>query len=474
MSQILGQLVPGDAKEAQVRATYTEWMRHGLEVVQGLADRRANRPGWYSPSHPVERQPTRRTTWVLRPDHPSAASIEQALRAGWLVSAGTGTEQPAQTGALSGLTVAVKDIIDVAGLSVRNGTPRALWREPTESAIAWSRLAADGAQCIGKAATHEMAWGVTTPEIAHPGHPDHITGGSSGGSAACVAAHASQGALGTDTGGSVRIPAALCGVVGFRPTTGAVEMVGITPLAPQQDVVGPIAIDVRTCIAMLEVLLDCPLGPDTDVPRPVHGFRIGVLHRTGQLDPAVGEAYQRTVATLADAGADVIPCDTSLPRLAGNVSLLTMLLSSAALHAETVYADPTGFGGPARALLTIGDELTTHAQVIDRARGTLAAETARLFTNNRLDAFLTPTTPCTAPFRGAETVELAGRSEQVSAALTRFTAWASATAMPAVSVPVPASDMPVGVQIMAPPHREDTCAHLALAIEQLLGRASED
>lgn len=467
MTGVPVQLVPGDAKEREVRATYTDWIPHGLEVARGLADEDTDDPGWPDPNLAGEQVPTSRTAWVQRPADPYTGSVEQALRAGWLVRAGTGSERTAQAGALSGLTVAVKDIIDVAGLPVRNGTPGALWREPTESAIAWSRLAAAGARCVGKAATHEMAWGVTTPQIAHPRHPDHITGGSSGGAAACVAAHTSQGALGTDTGGSIRIPAALCGVVGFRPTTGAVEMVGITPLAIEQDVVGPIATDVRTCTAMLEVLLDRPLGTDADVAGAVSGLRIGVLQQTGRLDPAVAEAYRRTLATLKRAGAHLLPCDTLLPRRAGSISLLTMLLSSAARHAATVYADPTGFGGEARALLTIGDELTTHAALISLARGTLAAQTARLFTSKRLDAFLTPTTACTAPSRGAETVRFADRYESVSAALTRFTAWASATAMPAVSVPVPAPDLPIGVQVIAPPHREDTCARVALSIEQL-------
>ena len=467
MTGVPVQLVPGDATEGEVRATYTGWMRHGLEVAQGLADTNTDDSAWPDPNHCVEQLPASRTAWVLRPADPSVASVHQALRAGWLVSAGTGRERTAQAGALSGLTVAVKDIIDVAGLSVRNGTPGALWREPAESAIAWSRLAAAGAQCVGKAATHEMAWGVTTPQITHPTHPDHIAGGSSGGSAACVAVHASQGALGTDTGGSIRIPAALCGVVGFRPTTGAVEMVGITPLAPEQDVVGPIAADVRTCIAMLEVLLDRDLGTDADGTGAVRGLRIGVLQQTGRLDPAVAEAYHRTLADLERAGAHLVPCDTPLPRRAGSISLLTMLLSSAAQHAETVYADPTGFGGEARALLTIGDGLRPHAPLIRRARDALASQTARLFTGERLDAFLTPTTACTAPPRGADTVELAGHSEPVAAALTRFTAWASTTAMPAVSVPVPSPDLPIGVQVIAPPNREDVCVRVALTIEKL-------
>ncbi len=461
------QIVPGDAVECQTRAQYTWWAQRGLEVAQRVTAEETGPPVW--PAHPLEPAVTP-YVWAPRPVDPSAVSVGEALRAGWLVAAGAEDEQAASAGALSGLTVAVKDVIDVAGLPVRNGTPGALWREPTESAVAWARLATAGARCVGKAATHEMAWGVTTPQIAHPVHPDRITGGSSGGSAACVAAQVSQAALGTDTGGSIRIPAALCGVVGFRPTTGAVDMAGITSLAAEQDVVGPIADDVGTCTAMLEVLLDRPLGTQPPPDGAMRRLRIGVLQRIGRLDPAIEEAYRRTLAALEHAGVRLVPCDTPLYRQAGSISLLTMLASSAARHAEAVHADPAGFGGQTRALLTIGEDMSTRAGLIARARGALTARTAGLFTGERLDAFLTPTTACTAPPRGVERIEVAGRSEPVSAPLTRFTAWACVAAMPAVSVPVPAPDLPVGVQVMAPPGREDTCVRVALLIEHITRR----
>src|SRR5699024_12689735 len=110
----------------------------------------------------------------------------------------------------------------------------------------------------GEAALHEVAWGVIPPRIANPLHRDRMAGGSSGGSAACVAAGVSAGSLGADAGGSLRIPAALCGVVGFRPTTGLIDMTGITALAPEQDTVGPSAHDVRTSARMMEAL--CEIG----------------------------------------------------------------------------------------------------------------------------------------------------------------------------------------------------------------------
>ena len=390
----------------------------------------------------------------------------QALDAGWLVTTGPTAESVAP-GPLRGLGVAVKDIVDVAGLPVRNGTP-GFWRQPTTSAPAWQLLLDAGAHCVGKAATHEMAWGVTTPQIPHPADPDRVAGGSSGGSAACVAAGIATGALGTDTGGSIRIPAALCGVVGLRPTTGTVDMSGITPLAPSQDVAGPMARDVRTCAAMAELLLGRPL--DIVPGRDLGGLRIGILGDCGPLDEATATAYDLTLRRLRDTGAELVPCGTTLLREAGGLSLLTMLQESAALHAEAVAAGPDRFGGDTRALLTLGRPLQTRVAELGRARVRLAAATLQLYAEQRLDVFLTPTTSCVAPLRDATTVELGGRQVPVPTALARFTAWAAATGLPAVSVPAPAAGrLPVGVQVMTRPHREELGLRVAAVVEGLAG-----
>ena len=474
-----------DAVEERTRITYTAWMRHGLEVARELAGSRpasARWPGRRQAALPPERNPAA-GTWTA-PHRTTGISVQDAVESGWLVATESADQcsypaaelpPPRTSGPLAGLTVAVKDVIDVAGLPTRNGTPGALWRTPHASAPAWERLGQAGAVCVGKSATHEMAWGVTTPQIPHPKDPEHIAGGSSGGSAACVAAGVTPAALGTDTGGSIRIPAALCGVVGFRPTAGSVDMTGVTPLAPEQDVVGPIAADVATCVAALEVLLNRPLHQveDSSDARTsgAAGVRIGILRRPGRLEPAVETALLETVEILREAGVEIFECDTALAHQAGSISLLTMLHSSAQLFAKAAHQNQTGFGGEARALLTIGEAITEReAEVLRDARRSLVAHTARLFTENELDAFLTPTTPCTAPRRFTEDVEIAGRSEPVSAALTRFAAWASATSMPAVSVPVTAPGLPIGMQVMAPPQHEDVCVRLAFTIEELTRR----
>lgn len=464
------------AEDDRTRITYTAWMRHGVEVARELAESRPAPARW--PERRQAAPPSGSSATVPSPE--PGLSVQDAVETGWLVATDPADQPsypaaepppPTTSGPLGGLTVAVKDVIDVAGLPTRNGTPGALWRTPHASAPAWMGLERAGAVCVGKSATHEMAWGVTTPQIPHPKDPEHITGGSSGGSAACVAAGVTPAALGTDTGGSIRIPAALCGVVGFRPTTGSVDMTGVTPLAPEQDVVGPIAADVATCTAMLEVLLDRPLHPGDDPGTVAQGMRVGILTRLGRLELAVETAFRDTVESLREAGVEIIECDTALARQAGSISLLTMLHSSAQLFANAAHQNQTGFGSEARALLTIGEAITEHeAEVLPRARDPLIAHTARLFTENELDAFLTPTTPCTAPLRHAEEVEVGGKPEPVSAALTRFTAWASAAGLPAITVPVQAPGLPIGVQVMAPPQHEDVCVRLALTIEELTRR----
>ena len=454
----------GDAQlEELTRTQYRQWAQHGMQVVQRLAEERTGPPRW--PGLDVDRPAV--PDGVLTHRHLSTTprsdgtSVREAYDNGWLV-------EVAEHAAEDRLRVTVKDNIDVAGMRVRNGTPVATWRMPATSSHAWQQLERHGAACIGKTALHEMAWGVITPQIANPLGRDRIAGGSSGGSAACVAAGVSAGSLGTDTGGSLRIPAALCGVVGFRPTTGLIDMTGITALAPEQDTVGPIAHDVRTSARMMEAL--CGRGL-TDIGGADTRLRMGVLAKPGRLDDAVQDAMNNTRHGLTEAGAELVDIDGMQFRDAIGVSLTRQLLSSAALYGRMVHTQPGGFGPEARALLTLGEELTASSGLIAQAAQTLTAQTAELFARHRLDVIMTPTTPGIAPAREHTTVDIGGRPEPVAAALPRFTAWASATGMPAISVPAwphGADRLPAGIQIMAPPHHEHMCVRAAQLIEKLL------
>lgn len=450
------QLVPGDRDEATTRRNFDRALAAALPLVRELAA-----SGREDPTAAAQ-PPQGGRPWAPAPDlsplPDNATRAATALEQGWLVT-GPPTRSASQ-GVLDGLEVAVKDLVDVAGLPVHNGTPGGLWRAPATSAPSWHVLESAGARCVGKAATHEMAWGVTTPAIGNPADIRRSAGGSSGGSAACVASGAAHGALGTDTGGSIRIPAALCGVVGIRPTHGSISLAGITPLAPSQDVVGPLARDVATCAAMLQVMTGRPLG---SVEVPAQPLRVGALRHPGRLDGPVESALARTLASLARNGVQVVECETTLLKDSSALSLVTMLAESASLHGDTVRAHPHHFGGEARALLTLSPDIPTD--LLSRARETLRRRTAALFAEHRIDALLTPTTAIVAPLRGESTVLLGERGTPVATALSRFAAWASTTGWPAVSVPAQVEGLPVGMQLMAPPFREDRCLALAAAIE---------
>ncbi len=397
---------------------------------------------------------------------PRPAATGAAVDAGWLVAVApppSDSVQTAAAGRLAGMRVAVKDVIDVAGLPTRNGTPGATWRDPTSSAAVWQALADEGAACVGKSATHELAWGVTTDSVPHPSDPSRMPGGSSAGSAACVAAGVADAALGTDTGGSIRIPAALCGVVGLRPTVGSVPSSGVSPLAPTQDVTGPLAHDVSTCAAVAEVLLGRPLGRNDEVRR------IGVPSTVGAVDEATDHAWATTLHDLRRAGVEVVPVGAVPLRLAGAVSLLTMLRESAQAYAAMADCDPGGLGAEVRTLVRLGRDLRdADIAALDSARRALRTATATLFDDHGIDVVLTPTTACVAPPRGAATVELHGRPVPTAAALTRFVAWPSAAGLPALSVPArPVGPLPVGIQVLGAPGDEATCVAVASLLEGL-------
>ncbi|WP_193046196.1 amidase [Mycolicibacterium baixiangningiae] len=208
-------------------------------------------------------------------------------------------------GPLHGIPVAVKDVIDVAGMPTRGGSRAS---DPTNAAIdapAVRRLRAAGALILGKTATHEFAHGVVTPPTRNPWNLEHIPGGSSGGSAAAVASGQCLAALGSDTGGSIRVPSALCGVSGLRPARGDIPVDGLIPFSPRLDTCGPIARDAADLALLFEVLS----GRGLALRESVRGLRIGVVASadTGGLGDGVDDLLARAAAVLGDAGAAVTP-----------------------------------------------------------------------------------------------------------------------------------------------------------------------
>jgi aspartyl-tRNA(Asn)/glutamyl-tRNA(Gln) amidotransferase subunit A len=270
-----------------------------------------------------------------------AERVEESLRSG------------AGHGPLAGLPLGVKDVIDVAGVPTRLGTPRAGHHVPDASAPVCSALVAAGAVVIGKTTTHELANGMTTPAARNPRDTSRIAGGSSGGSAAAVGAGIVALALGTDTNGSVRAPAAHCGVVGLKPTRGSLSREGVARLAWTQDTVGVIAPDMATTALAWSALQ--PAATGTQRRRWRIGFDPGA---SAQAAPGVAAAVGAALAT-----PELALIEVELPdlRLAGSASVLAIMVEASAAWEHQLRADPEGFGPPVRAALTAGLEVERGA-----------------------------------------------------------------------------------------------------------------
>lgn len=391
-------------------------------------------------------------------------ALAQAERADRHLAAGE------DRGPFHGLPVAVKDVIDVAGVPTRLGTPRAGHRTPTASACVVDALAAAGAVVIGKTASHELAFGMVTPQARNPFDPRRIVGGSSGGSAAAVAAGIVAAALGTDTNGSVRCPAALCGVVGLRPTSGAISRAGVAPLAWTQDTVGPLAYTAGDCAALLAVLAG---RAPTAAPGAGARLRVGVDRAAwGALGDGVEEACAAALAALAAGGVEVV--DVALPdaALAGAASIVVLMGEASSAWGPTLDADPGGFGAQVRAALTVGRDVPAGAYLrAKRVRALLARDLRALFAGRGLHAVATPTVPITAAPAGAATVALGGREQPIDAVHSRFAALAALVGHPALSVPcgLDASGLPIGLQLMARPDGEPVLAALGARVEAAAG-----
>jgi aspartyl-tRNA(Asn)/glutamyl-tRNA(Gln) amidotransferase subunit A len=385
----------------------------------------------------------------------------------------------APSAALAGVAVALKDLFDTAGVRTTGGSRIFADRVPDEDAHVVARLRAAGAVSVGKTNLHEWAFGVTTrnPHFGaarNPWDTARIPGGSSGGSAVALAAGLCYGALGSDTGGSIRIPAALCGVVGLKPTYGRVSLRGVIPLSWTLDHAGPMARTVRDVAVLYAAMagydaLD-PGSADVPVEDPlatieagVRGMRIGVPrgHFFERSDAEVASLVRDAVRVLEREGALVEECafPASEPLLETQRTILST--DAAAFHADRMRDRPTEIGADVLARLR-GGAATTGAQyaAARRRREEIRREVGALF--ERHDALATPTTAIAAPLAdGSDAVAEAAR-------LTATTSPFNLTGLPAVSVPcgfTPAG-LPVGLQIASGPWREATVLRAARAYER--------
>jgi len=382
-------------------------------------------------------------------------------------------------GPLHGIPLAVKDLIDTA--AIRTTAASALFKDrvPSEDAEVVRRLKEAGAILLGKQNLHECSYGGSSMisyygEVHNPWDPARIAGGSSGGSAASVAAGLGYGAVGTDTAGSIREPAALCGIVGLKPTYGRVSVRGVIPLSLSLDHIGPIARTVSDAAVMLQVIAghdaSDPNSAEMPVPDYVAGLRDGVKQlRIGlprkffyeDLDPEIASAVEQAIGVLRTVGCDLSEIEIEVP-----TDRTLQTAESYAYHKKFASRSPELYQPETLRRIRKGEDIS--AAEVEQSRRELKqirSEVQKGFEG--VDVLLTPSTPVPAAVIDElkQDPELLRPHELL---LLRNTRPVNVWGLPAISIPCgfTAAGLPIGLQIIGPQWREDRVLQLAYAYEQ--------
>jgi len=394
-------------------------------------------------------------------------------------------EKNSASGPLHGVPVSLKDLYDTKGVRTTAGGKVFADRIPTEDATVVRKLNDAGAVIVGKANMHEFAFGVTTinPHFGtarNPWKPDYISGGSSGGSASAVALALGFGSLGSDTGGSIRIPASVCGIVGLKPTYGRCSLQGVVPLSWSLDHPGPMAQTVEDVAILLSVIAGHdPLDPySRNRPVPsyvdaltgnIKGLRIGIpkSYFFEELDVEVDAAMKAALKVFERLGASLVEVDLQTATMQRGI--WSQIASPEAFSFHEVYLQTRGqdYGADVRGRFEVGRLLLSVDYVrAQRARTVMKNECRDAL--KRADVIITPTLPVPPPRIDQSTVQRGSGQEPVGVALTRFTRHFNITGSPCVSIPCgfTKEGMPIGMQIVGAPFDEATVLRAAHAYEQ--------
>jgi aspartyl-tRNA(Asn)/glutamyl-tRNA(Gln) amidotransferase subunit A len=405
------------------------------------------------------------------------SALERAARADRELAAGK------DCGPLHGIPIGLKDLFDMRGVRTTAGSPVYENYVPAQDSAVVEKLEGAGAVIVGKLNLHELAYGITSSNphygaVHNPWILDRIPGGSSGGSGAAVAADLVFAAMGSDTGGSIRVPAAFCGTVGLKPTYGRVSRFGTIPLAFSLDHMGPLTRDVRDAGIVLNLIAGFDARdassarravPD-HVPAPgcsIRGVRIGLPETFffERLEAEVDSAVRGAVARAASLGAEIIPID--LPEIAAlNAVGQIILLAEAAALMQPHLENRERFGADVLELLQQGGLLPATDYInAQRLRRKLCQQFRPLWKS--VDCLTIPSTPMTAPRIGETAIHLGGAEEKVRAAATRFMRPFNVLGLPAVSIPcgLSATGLPIGLQIAGPAFHESLILRVAAALE---------
>ncbi|MGI9473348.1 MAG: amidase family protein [Rubripirellula sp.] len=395
----------------------------------------------------------------------------------------------AHSGDLLGVPIVVKDNIDVANLRTTAGTP-GIDYVPVVSAPMVARLEKAGAIVIGKTNMHELAFGVTSNNqcfgaVRNPSDPTRFPGGSSGGTAAAIAAGIVPAGLGTDTAGSVRDPAALCGVAGFRPTTWQVAQEGVVPSAPTFDVVGSMASRVADLAILNTVMTDCPTPAQLDAK----GLRFGVATpQTDNLSDGVAAAFDTACSRLSVAGISLVDVNLSsiveqsfdigypiafyemkremtafLKKKQPQTRFVELVEKIASEDVKAIYLDSVvGDNGPTEA---------AYLQAIGRIDH-IRRDYAKILDSLELDGVLWPTVPLEAQLieRSMETVVLNGEVVPIVPTFVRNAVTASICAAPGISIPMGVNHegLPIGLELDGRPDEDFALLSAAITVEAIV------
>ena len=380
-------------------------------------------------------------------------------------------------GPLHGIPIGLKDLIDTAGIPTTAASELYKHRIPTHSADVVLKLEQAGAILLGKQNLHEFAYGGSSMiscfgEVHNPWRPAHITGGSSGGSAAAVAVAMGYGAIGTDTAGSIREPAALCGVVGLKPTYGRVSARGVIPLSESLDHVGPMAKTVADVTVLFQaVATDVDAwSPSSSAPdfltswsRPHMDLRVGVprAYFYDDLDPEVASAVEEALRVLGRFTREMREIEFH-----PDADRTLQAAEAYAFHAQSVAKTPELYQPETLRRIKTGENVS-HADYLQRRAelDTARQDIRKVF--ETIDVFLSPTTPIPAPSI-AELKQNPDLLRPRELLLLRNTRPLNVWALPAVSVSCgfTKAGLPIGLQIAGPPGRDDLVLQVAYLYEQ--------
>ena len=403
-------------------------------------------------------------------------AVQAALQADALLSL-----QPSNLNdlALLGIPITLKDMFETEGVRTTAGSRFFAENIPGEDAETVMKLKLAGAVLLGKTNTHEIALGVTgvNPHfgaVKNPWDISRISGGSSSGSTAAVAAGMCLGALGTDTGGSIRIPASLCGVVGLKPTYGRVSTRGVVPLSWNLDHIGPLARKVRDAAFLLQALAGFDPHDPASADVPVDDYfvhmedgvkglwmALAVGEYVEASDPEVLMAVEAAAQVFKDLGAQVEKVDLSWIADLAEANTRMTQADAAAYHRERLAAQPDWFGADVLQRLQTGAALTSSAYVLARRTQVEGRRRFEMFFS-KYDLLLLPTTSIPAPLiEGTGAIEAARQ-------LTRFTSPFNLTGLPALSIPcgLTADGLPLGLQIVSKHWEESKVFQAGHAFEQ--------